>query len=572
MKNIFIILLVVTTSFISTAAYGHGLGGEVHSPVSLDGRDVTLSVNISPSTFDSNDLERYIQIELSESKSKSIVEHVTFTLEMSKNGEQIFRRMFHDDLGNLVIKVINDNSDEIKIKGDKSPIIDAWMRTTTESVTMSGPIFDSGGLYEYKVEILTADSDLNFLDKRLELTGAISLAEHNTYEIIDSEKNIQEVNIVSYFDTINDFKFDSNKMTFSMPFDWNQDFEQLTVVHQEIRISKGFSDFLHTQYNAIVNDIQLKDAEVTIDDYSFEGRTVHIAMNKESLKQIKEQAKQKSDSTMYFELGPSEKVNLPLTAVTPDLRYRVYLSWEPEIIKTGEDVTFFLQTEELYTDKLNTNIEYELEISQKENLIFKEHVSGSVNSDMRDEFQFKFSPKNYGTIKLDMLEIEGFPLANVSFLVVVKPQETSPFPIKLESISESNSNGGRFTVDLTLFPNSLGLGESEFIITFYEKDTGLTVRDVTYDFVLIKDDSEIYRTSGFANAGGTFENFVFVEGETGDITLRIEKIAGTEEYVELSINVVPEFPIGVSIVFGMIIILIITISKTRHVKNFQITV
>lgn len=207
----------------------------------------------------------------------------------------------------------------------------------------------------------------------------------------------------------------------------------------------------------------------------------------------------------------------------------------------------------------------------EENQIYKERFSGSVNSETPDEFQYNFSPEYTGTIKLDMFDIEGYPLSNVSFLVIVKPQDGAQFPIQLESISESNPNDGNYTVDLTWFPNTLGLGESEFLMTFYEKDTGLTVRDAAYDFVLIKNGTEIHRKSGIASGGGTFENFVFVEREAGDVTIRIEKIAGTDEFVEIPVNVTPEFPLGISIVFVMMIISMIVISKTKYVKNFQIT-
>jgi len=566
----FLLVIILISSFLSTSAFGHGLGGETHPPISLDGRDVTLSVNISPSVYDVNDPERYITINLTESKSQSVVEHVTFALEMIKDGETIFRRMFHDDLGNLVIKVINDNSGEIKIQGDKSPGIDAWMRTNSEPVIMTGPIFDSGGLYEYKVEILTADSDYNFLDKRLELIGGISLAEHNIYEILDSDSTSHQLNIISYFDSIENFVFDSDKITFSMPFDWKQDLEQLSVVHQEVRISEGFSEFLHTKYYAIINNVSLPDTAVTIDDYSLDGRTVHIVITQEGLKQIKDQAMRDSDSKMNFELGKSSDVGLPLEAVTPDMRYRVFLSWEPEIIKAGEIVTFFLKTNELFTDKSNKNIEYEVAMSYNDNQIYQEHVSGTVNSEKPDEFQFKFSPENTGTIKLDMFDIEGYSLSNVNFLVVVNSEDNALFPIKLSSISESNPDEGKYDVDLTWFPSILSLGESEFIMTFYQKDTALPVNDVTYDFVLIKNGTEIHRKSGFASTGGTFENFVFVEGETGDLIVRIEKIAGTDEYVEILINVTPEFPLGASIIFGIITLSMLVALKTKFVKNFQI--
>jgi predicted secreted protein with PEFG-CTERM motif len=557
-----IIFLVVSVGFSTTLAFGHGLGGETHPPVSLDGRDVTLSIDISPSVYDKDDPERYITLNLSESKNLSVVEHVTYALEMTKDGEKIFRRIFHDDFGNLIIKVINDGSDEIKIKGDKSPAIDAWMKTATEPVIMTGPIFDSGGLYEYKVEILTADSDFNFLDKRLELVGAVSLAEHNTYEVLDSEQNSHELSIISYFDTINDFEFNTDEITFSMPFDWNQDLEQLSVVHEEVRISKDFSEFLHTKYEAKVNGIQLGDADVTIDDYSSDGRTVHIVLNREGLKQIREQAMQESSSQMYFELGSSGDVGLPLEAVTPDMRYRVCLSWEPDVIKAGEDVTFFLKTDELFTDKSNKNIEYEVALSSDKNQIYKEHFAGSVNTDTPDSFQYNFSPDDVGTVKLGMFEIEGHSLSNVNFLVVVNSQDVAKFPITLESVSESNPDDGQYKVDLTLFPNELELGESEFIMTFYDKDTGLAVGDVTYDFVLIQNGSEIHRKSGIANGGGTFENFVFVEGETGDVTIRIEKIAGTDEYAEITVNVVPEFDLLVLLVLGIAFAIVVIVSRS----------
>lgn len=567
-----IIFLVASIGLSTNLAFGHGLGGETHPPVSLDGRDVTLSIDISPSVFDEDDPQRYITLNLSESKNQSVVEHVTFVLEMIKDGEQIFRRTFHDDSGNLIIKVIDDNSDGIEIKGDKSPAIEAWMKTETEPVTMTGPIFDSGGLYEYKVEILTADSDFNFLDKRLELVGAVSLAEHNTYEILDSQGNNNKVNVISYFDTIENFVFDSDKIYFSMPFDWNQDFEQLSVVHEEVRISKGFSEFLHTKYEAKVNGIKLKDTDVTIDDYSVDGRTVHIVLNQKGLKEIREQAMQESASQMFFELGPSNDTGLPLEAVTPDMRYRVNLYWEPEIIKAGEDVTLFLQTNELFTDKSNKNIEYEVEMSFDGNQIYKEHISGSVNSETPDEIPFTFSPENVGTVKLDMLDIEGNSLSDVSFLVVVNPQEVAKFPIKLESASESNPDGGKYRVDLTWFPNTLELGESEFIMSFYDKDTGITAGSVSYDFVLIQNGTEIHRKSGVASSGGTFENFVFVEKEAGDITIRIEKIAGTDEYVEITVNVVPEFDIlallVLSIAFAMVLILSKTGKKLPVFRNY----
>lgn len=560
---LFGVFLVLASSGIPLV-YGHGLGGESLPPIFLEGRDVTLSINISPSTYEKGDSERYITLNLSESKSQALVEHVTFDFELKKDGKQILKDRFHDDLGNLVIKVINKNTDSIQIQGAKLSGIDAWMSSAAKPLTISGMVFDSGGLYEYTVQILTMDSDENLLDEKTELAGAVSLTEKNTFEVIDSKDNSQKINLISYFDSIKSFEFNSGKIFFSMPFDWSQNFDQLSVVHQEIQVPENFSEFLYTKYEAKINGILLNADSVTIDDYSTEGRTIHIVASKSMLEEIREQAAEESDSIMNFELGPSKDVTLPLEAITPDLRYRIFLSWDPQVIRQNQETVFHLKLEEMFTEKSEKQIEYDISLSQDGKQIFNKHVSGSANSENPDEFLF--TPTSDGTIKLDVYDIEGNSLSKANFLAVVE-RETE-FPIKLQS-ADSNGDRGQYDVDLTWFPNSLSLGESEFIITFYEKDTRTPVREITFDFVLIKDGKEIHRKSGIASSGGTFENFTFVDKESGELFLRIEKINGTQEYVEIPIHVAPEFPVFASIILGILILFTVMVSKTKYLEIFK---
>ena len=564
-----IFVFLVLTIIGIPVVYGHGLGGEIQPPIFLEGRDVTLSINVSPSTFDKNNSERFITVDLNESKSQAIIENVTFEFELIKEGKTIFKELFHDDLGHLVIKVLNNNSNEIQIIGDKISGIDAYTRTSTEPVIISGPIFNSGGLYSYKIKIITMDSDDNFLEKPAELKRAISLAEVNTFEVADNKQNLKTINLISYFDKIESFEYTSGMMLFSMTFDWNQNFDQLSVVHEEIQIPEDFSEFLHTKYEAKINGILLDAESVTIDDYSTKGRTIHIVVNKETLKEIQEKAIEKSNTEMYFELNPSQEITFPLEGVTPDLRYRIFLSWDPETIVSGQESTFLLKIDEMFTNKTQKDIEYEVTLSQEGKTVFSGHILGSTNSEKPDKIPFHFSPQDKGTFKLEVHDIEGNFLSKANFLVVVKPQDSSKFPIRLESISEIDSSA-LYNVDLTWFPNTLELGESEFVITFYEKSTGLPVRGASYDFVLVKNGNELYRKSGFANAGGTFENFVFVEGESGDLTLRIEKINGTNEFVKVPIHVAPEFSSSILMMVGILIFSILLVSKSRLAKiNFN---
>ena len=127
-------------------------------------------------------------------------------------------------------------------------------------------------------------------------------------------------------------------------------------------------------------------------------------------------------------------------------------------------------------------------------------------------------------------------------MIVVNPKkiEKQEFPIRQTSLN-SNGDTGNYFVDITWFSSPLQIYEqSEFILTIYDKETLLPVYDAEYDFVLVNaDNEEIFRKSGLANAGGSFENYRFVEKDLGGAMLRIENINNSDEFIELPINVTP---------------------------------
>ena len=409
----------------STSAFGHGLGGEVHSPRTIGDRDATLSIDVSPSMFDPDNPENFVTLKLFDSNTEAIIEHVTFILELKKDGERIFRYMFHDELGNLNFRVISDDSDRISVDGIQEPLLGGWMNENNETLTLTGPIFTSGGLYEYKVEVLTVDSDDNVLHERVELEGAISLADVKTFEVTDDQNQSHDVQIISYFDIINEFDFNSNQMTFSMPFDWNQDLEQLSVVHEEVRVPNTFGQFLSTKYNSYANGILLPDEVVTIDDYSFDDRTVHMTVYRELIKEIKDEAVKVSDSKIDFKLETSDNVQFPLEFATPDYRFKVFLSWEPEIIRAGEETTFFVDFDELFSAKTKRVTEYDLSVIQNNVEIYKKHLTGNINSDTPNYHKITFAPEHSGTANIFFSNIDGNSLSRGNFIIVIEPPSES---------------------------------------------------------------------------------------------------------------------------------------------------
>ena len=438
------IFLIICLGFSANLAFGHGLGGELHPPTTIGNRNATLSIDISPSTFDPKVSENFITLKLFDSKTEAIIEHVTFVLELKKDGERIFRYMFHDEFGNLNFRVISNDSENIDVKGVQEPLLGGWMKGNDQPLTLTGPIFTSGGLYEYKVEVLTVDSDTNILDVRVELEGAISLADVKSFEATDSKNQSHDVQIISYFDTIKNFDFNSNQMSFSMPFDWNQDLEQLSVVHEEIRVPNTFGEFLSTKYNSYANGILLPEDVVTIDDYSFDDRTVHMVINRELIKQIKDEATKKSDSQIDFRLETSDKVQFPLEFTTPDIRFKVFLSWEPEIIRAGEEVTFFVDFQELFSDKTKKLAEYDLTVIQNDSEIYKKRLTGNVNSDTPNSHTITFDPEQSGTANLFFSNIDGNSLSKGNFIIVIEPssnlQESKIFDSDIPTWIKNNAS------------------------------------------------------------------------------------------------------------------------------------
>ena len=439
--KVFALLIVFLMFFsitLSSDAFGHGLGGEVLPPITIDNQEASLSISVSPSIHDPENPEKIISLRLFDSNTDAIIEHVTFELELKNNGKQILKEIFHDEFGNLNIKVISENSEEITINGIKEPILGGWMKDGPDQFVLQGPIFMSGGLYEFNVKILSIHSDSNVLTDEIKLQGAISIAETNSFSVFDSQNKEQTVQIISYFDSLENFSFESNEIIFSMPFDWNQDLEQLSVVHQELRIPNTFGDFLTTTYESTVNNISLPAESITIDDYSFEDRTIHVVLNQELLKQIRDDASKISNTQMNFQLKPSDKVKFPLEFATPDLRYKVFLSWEPEIIHTGEEITFFVSLEEIFSDQTKKLVEYDLSLVQNNSEIFSKHLIGNVNSEKPNSHKIKFEYNQAGTANFVLSNIGENSLSKGNFILVIN-QNDNPQSNKIPAWIKNNA-------------------------------------------------------------------------------------------------------------------------------------
>lgn len=547
-------------------SFAHGVGGETLPPVEIGGKNATLSLYVNPSTFDSKTGEYEILLKLYETKTQAIIPHVTYLVEVSHDGKQLLSEKFHDDSSNLSIKVIPKNTPSVKIDGNDLDDL-GWSGGLLVPLKIEGPIFLSGGLYKFHIEVLTINNDSNILSPPTKFDAAISLGE-NTDHTISYENNDHTIGVMSYYDRTNNFTFDTQSRTvsFSMPYDWSkQNILQTSVVHEEIHISKTFAEMLVTKYDATVNGILIPESFVTIDDYSTDSRIVHLVLNQKELSSMVDSVQDKSKMT--FTMTPSKEEKFPLESFTHNAIFQIGLSWDTTPIQPGKNTRFYVDISRYFAPRVQEDAQFDFVISQHGKELYRKSVTGMIGVDTKTNYyDYTFSDKNVGPVIISIENINGEKLSSADYVIAVKPLDTKKtFPIRVQSTTQ-NGSAGKYYVDLTWIPEDLKPGEAEFILTIYD-DTMQSVSNAKYDFALLQNSKPIYQNSGVAKAGGSFEDVIFFEGNKGPITLRLD-IDDTGEYVELPIMVTPEFPLGVLFVFVAVFSVVVMVSKINKKTGY----
>ncbi|HSA98893.1 MAG TPA: hypothetical protein VLF17_07420, partial [Candidatus Nitrosotenuis sp.] len=169
------------------------------------------------------------------------------------------------------------------------------------------------------------------------------------------------------------------------------------------------------------------------------------------------------------------------------------------------------------------------------------------------------------TIKFENIDKNEFAAAEFLTSIEKPAVRSTTFPIKLAS-ALPDSKEGSFNIDLTWFPSTITTNEqTEFVLTVKDK-TDRPIPQSSFGFVILQKGKEIFRQNAAAPAGGTYVDYTFSKEQEGPTTLRIENINHSNEAVELTVVVTPEFPISLSVflaAFGIILLVQLRYSKLR---------
>ena len=308
---------------VATPAFGHGLGGDVAPPIDFGGMSVTVSTQLDPADITVGEIDTAnMAVRFYDADTDTTLEQVTYRIEVWRSGELLARNLFYDDDGMLDVEV--------------RPVFDCaeadlWRCTTyggSEHVsapgalyvfgdgrpTITGPIFDKGGLYNIRVDIEAATSPETLLTERLSYDTFVSVAQEQPFAIPAAEAATPAdvpVVIKTYYDEVDNFAFDpsDSSVTFDMPFDWSPEYiELVTMVHEELQFPKSFAPYAEgTSFRGYVDGVEVDKRVLLLDPYSYEDRNIaHFLVTGQELQRINAVLGEEHERsrTMAFRLVP----------------------------------------------------------------------------------------------------------------------------------------------------------------------------------------------------------------------------------------------------------------------------
>ncbi len=414
--------IAIILLFPAGSVYGHGLGLDTISSVDIQGKEITITVEM-PMYFE-NDQEQ-ITITATEDETRENAKNVTFLIGLFHENEMIFRNYFFAENGVLPIKVTPTQEDEITIHGEQDSLLGAWHGTESNPIEISGSLFDSAGLYNFEIEVRTIDETTNIIEDSGVYNADLSIVEITSFMQKDAEDNDIEFRMKSYFDKISNLQYDpqAKEVRFEMPFDWSEkQMSHIPVVHEEVHFPKDFAEFLSPSYTGYANGIELFKASVTIDDYTEEDeRIVHFVLLQDHLRFLKNQMKKSEmplPDNIVFTLTTSDKISFPLTAYTRGEDFQVNLSWDPIEVEPEVESTFVFTIRDGTTGEPLRNSDYTFVIIQNGKEIHRASGTATVGGES-EKFIFAEDQTGPTIIKFENIRNSG---QETEFGIVVVPE------------------------------------------------------------------------------------------------------------------------------------------------------
>jgi hypothetical protein len=443
--KVLIFSMIACLIFPASSVYGHGLGIDTISSISIQEKQFSVSIEM-PMYFENE--QEQITITATDNETDENVNNVTYLIGIFYKDEMILRNYFFAENGVLPIVVTPTDDGDITIKGEQDSLLGAWSGTESNPVEITGPLFNSGGLYTFEIEVRTIDEPTNVIENSGVYEADLTIVESVSFPQKDQNNQDVEFSTKSYFDSISNFNYDSNvkEVTFEMPFDWNETkMSHVSVVHVETHFPKDFAEFLSPSYVGYVNGIKLFKSSVTVDDYTYDNdRTVHFVLLQDHLRYLKNEmreAEQPLPDNIVFKLSASQETKFPLIAYSESEEFKVNLAWDPKDIEAGVPTNFVFTIRDSYTDSPMRLSDYTFVIMQNNEEIHRVSDNAAVGGDF-EKFTFSEDQTGPTVIKFENIRNTG---QETEFALIVVDKTFGEKKVVEETVvatQESTEEGG----------------------------------------------------------------------------------------------------------------------------------
>ena len=410
MKSIFLVISILSLIIYVGTAYGHGTGIESSPYAFHNDREIKATVEMLPFDFYQSD-QMMIKISIYDHTNRQAVTNTNLNIEIVNDDKILLNDWFFAQDGTLILEVnpgvIATERNKIEVAGQKNEF-GLWEKTENSPITLTGPIFNGGGIFTFKINV-DAQNDIGIVDD-LEFEIQVSVTEV-TYHTQTTQAEPTEFRVKSYYDNITGFEYDTKQKTATiiLPFDFTEtNISHTSVVHTEIMFPKNFIEFLAPHYFGTANGIDLFKASVFVDDYSEEeNRIVHFILLKDHLRHLKTQLN-KIDSELpeYLELTlkRGEELQFPLKTLTLSEEFRVDLSWDPKEIKPNVPVKFIYTFRNPVDQGPIRDSDYTFTLLQNGQEIFSRSTNAKIGADYSE---YTFSEEQTGLTIARFSNISG---------------------------------------------------------------------------------------------------------------------------------------------------------------------
>ncbi len=396
------------------SAFSDGLFEEKLPPATVGDREASLYTKINPPILTSDSKENaFFELRLFDAKTDENIKFVSYFIAVEKDGKLLMRDLFHSPIGPLKLKINPTSSESISVFGSTEPFLGGWTSETGD-ITINGPLLLEGGLYHFTIEIFGIDNPRNIFtpENAPRFDSWLSVGDVYRDDIMESGKNYN-VTLISYYDQIQNFKYDSQQsnMSWIMPFNW--DLKRIQdnniFVHEEIKIPKTLKKFSETNaFDALANGNPLVGRSIALDPFTEENNfIIHLLLNKADIIKIAKTINNNSNntnnnaSTMTFSLSPAEqKIAETTSEVVSDIGgILVKFNWDEQILSNQDTNVQLDFSDALSAEEIKGDIKYDIIVYDKSGtkVVTKQDL---VANNAKDSQIIKFPSKGIYQIEI----------------------------------------------------------------------------------------------------------------------------------------------------------------------------